>query len=819
MEFRILGSMEVADGDRRVELPSGRARALLALLVLHANQPIAAERLIDELWGEDPPATAATVVQGLVSRLRRALEPQRAKGRAAQILETVGAGYRLAVKPTSVDAHRFTGLVDQAHAASPEARASTLTTALGLWRGPALADFAYEPFAQRAIAALEERRIEAIELRFEAELALGRAAELIADLQSAIAAHPFRERLRGFLMIALYRAGRQAEALDVYRAARAFLLKEMGLEPTPALRELEGAILRQDPTLDLEPTPSLERARDSSWLPHERRRVTVVAVDVAPDANLSLDAEAVTRAGAQAAAVASDVLTRNGGRVERSPGDQLVAFFGFPVAHEDDALRAVKAALDLRTAVHRLADRSTEPFGYRARVGLETGEVIVGPGAALADMVRGPVVSAAGRLRYAAADAEILVGQEARRILRGAVIMDPAPTTPGQAAEAWRVLEVVAGAPAIPRTLDAPMIGRQAELTRLRSAFRRAPRTGRAVPVTVIGDAGIGKSRLAREVIATLGEDAHTIVLHCPPPGDVVGFFPVRQAVVEMAGIHGWRALHDVLAEAHDGAHAVPTVADATALRAPPAHAEELLAPLRLLLEVHSRQHPLVVVVEDLQWADAAFREAIERLAREVAGPILLLCLARPDAFDDATPGGELVTLEPLEAADIARLAIERAGPLSEYSLRRIVDLSQGNPLFAEQLLAAIHDDDLDTIPASLAGLLSMRLDRLGPGERDVLRVASIAGIDVEIDVVETLLPDGARRFLDRHLETLERRGLIERVAPRSIRFAHALIQMGVYQTMTRDDRARLEQALTAHLGRARTKTPVAAVEQAPSGV
>jgi DNA-binding SARP family transcriptional activator len=213
MEFRILGSMEVVDGDRRVELPSGRARSLLALLILHASEPVAAERLIDDLWGEHPPATAATVVQGLVSRLRKALEPQRAKGGAARLLETVGAGYRLAVEPTTIDAHRFTGLVDRVRAASAEMRVSTLSTALGLWRGAALEDFAYEPFAQRAIAALEETRIEAIELRFEAELALGRDTGLVADLQTVIATHPFRERLRGFLMIALYRAGRQSEPL------------------------------------------------------------------------------------------------------------------------------------------------------------------------------------------------------------------------------------------------------------------------------------------------------------------------------------------------------------------------------------------------------------------------------------------------------------------------------------------------------------------------------------------------------------------------------------------------------------------------------
>ncbi|HEV3473666.1 MAG TPA: BTAD domain-containing putative transcriptional regulator, partial [Actinomycetota bacterium] len=793
MEFRILGSMEVVVGDRRVELPSGRARALLALLILDAGQPIVAERLIDELWGEQPPETAATVVQGLVSRLRKALEPNRARGAPGEIIETVGSGYRLAIDASAVDAHQFTRLVDQSRAASPEGRVASLSTALGLWRGPALADFAYEPFAQRAIAVLDETRVEAIELRFEAELALGRDSALISDLEVAIAAHPFRERLRGFLMVALYRAGRQAEALDVYRATRAFLLDEMGLEPGRTLRELEDAILRQDPTLEFEGTPARARVEDSSWLPHERRQVTVVVVDVAPEADRDVDAEAVMRAGDRAATVGSDVLGRYGGRVERSPGDRLVAFFGFPVAHEDDTLLAVNAALDLRTAVHRLNDGSGTGAGkYRARIGLDTGEVIVGPGSSLADAVRGPVVSAADRLQHAAPDAEILVGPGAQRLLRGAVIMAPVEITSDRSIEAWRVLEVVTQAPAIPRTFDAPMIGRQSELTKLRSAFRRARRTGRGVPVTIIGDAGIGKSRLAREVIATLGDEVRTVTLRCPPPGDAIGFYPVRQAVGEAAGIHGWRGLHDLLAEAQDGASAVPAIADTIALRSPPASAAELLAPLRLLFETLARQHPLVIVVEDLHWADASFHEATEGLARGADGPILLLCLARPDAFDDRQPLGETVTLEPLDSGDIARLTIERAGSFAERSLRRIVDLSHGNPLFAEQLVATLDDGDLDTIPTTLAGLLSLRLDSLGPAERDVLRVASIAGVDVEIRVVEALLPNEARPFLDRHLTTLERRRLIERIGSDAFRFAHPLIQMATYQTMTRDDRESL---------------------------
>lgn len=813
MDFRILGSLEVVDSDRRIRLPSGRARALLALLTLHAGQPLTADRLIDELWGEDPPATAATVVHGLVSRLRRALEPHRVKGTEGHILETVGAGYRLAIAPTAIDAHRFTDLVDQARSASPEIRASILTTALELWRGPALADFVYEPFAQRAIAALEERRIEAVELRFEAELAVGRDAQLVADLQTAIAAHPYRERLRSSLMIALYRGGRQAEALEAYRSTRRFLLDEMGLEPSPSLRELEQSILRHDSSLEREAIAAREGAKESSWLPHERRRVTVVVVDVAPETDPTIDAEVVSRAGANATAVASDVLERSGGRVERSVGERLVAFFGFPVTHEDDPLRAVRTALDLRTAVHQLADGSTQPVVYRSRVGIETGEVIVGPGMTLADAVRGPAVSAAARLQHLAADGEILVGPGARRVLSGAAILDPIRATPGQIAQSWRVLEVVVGAPPIPRTFEAPMFGRQSELTRLRIAFRRALRTGHIAPVWIIGEAGIGKSRIAREVTASLGDDARAMVLRCPPPGDAMGFFPIRQAVVETAGIDGWRALHDLLAEAYDGSHAVPTVADAIALRSPPAKPQELLAPLQILLEAIARQHPLVVIVEDLHWADPAFRETTERLATEVEGPILLLGLARPDPPHDASLSGEVVALNPLDNEDIEHLVIERAGTFVGGALPRIVDLSQGNPLFAEQLLAAIDDGDEHRIPPSLAGLLSMRIDRLGPGERDVLRVASIAGVDVETDVVEALLPDEGRRFLDRHLETLEQRRLIERVGPRRLRFAHPLIQMAAYQTMTRDDRTRLEHALASQVNQPEARTLLTSIE------
>src|SRR5207247_1514376 len=181
--------------------------------------------------------------QGLVSRLRRAFEPGRARGGHSEPLQTVGNGYRLAVDPESVDADRFKRLLDEASDATPEARSAKLSAALGMWRGPALADFTYEPFAQRAIAALEELRTQAFEERVEAELSLRLGGDLVAELEEVIAANPFRERLRGFLMLALYRAGRRADALEAYRKTRSLFAEGLGLEPGPRLRQLEEAVV------------------------------------------------------------------------------------------------------------------------------------------------------------------------------------------------------------------------------------------------------------------------------------------------------------------------------------------------------------------------------------------------------------------------------------------------------------------------------------------------------------------------------------------------------------------------------------------------
>ncbi len=256
MEFRILGSLEIVDGTRAVPIRPGNDRALLALLLLQANEVVSSDRLIDELWGEAPPASATKIVHNAVSRLRRALGDER--------LETRGHGYLLHLAPDELDAARFERLVAGGNARE----------ALALWRGPPLADLDGQRFAAAAAERLHALRLDALERRIDEDLADGRIAGLAAEIERLVATHPFRERLHAQLMRALYADGRQADALDAYRRARRTLSDELGLEPGPELQELERAILQQDPAL-----LRVGRARPSR--PLRVRRLVVALVVLA----------------------------------------------------------------------------------------------------------------------------------------------------------------------------------------------------------------------------------------------------------------------------------------------------------------------------------------------------------------------------------------------------------------------------------------------------------------------------------------------------------------------------------------------------------
>jgi predicted ATPase/DNA-binding SARP family transcriptional activator len=264
--FRILGPLEVEGEAGPVALVGRKQRVLLGLLLLHAGEVVSSDRLVDELWGERPPATAASSLRNLIAQLRSVLGPN--------AIVTRQPGYLLVFEPERLDRARFERLLAEARGAAPRERTMLLREALALWRGPPLADLSFERFAQAEIQRLGELRLEALEERIEAELAVGRGGELVAELEALVAAQPLRERLRGQLMLALYRSGRQAEALEAYQTARRMLVEELGVEPSPALQELQGAILRQEPglapaprseprtALPAQPTPFLGRTRE-----------------------------------------------------------------------------------------------------------------------------------------------------------------------------------------------------------------------------------------------------------------------------------------------------------------------------------------------------------------------------------------------------------------------------------------------------------------------------------------------------------------------------------------------------------------------------
>ena len=277
VEFSVLGPVEAVIDGQAVPLAAEKPRALLAILLLSRNRVVAVSQLIEELWGENPPDTATTALQVYVSQLRKALGSDR--------LLRKPPGYSIRVEAGELDLDRFEELVregrEQLEAGDAKSAAERLNQALALWRGPALAEFGAEPFARDAGGRLEDARVAAIEARIEADLALGRHADLLSELEALISRHPYRERLRGQLMLAQYRSGRQAEALELYRRTRETLVEELGIEPSLALQELERAILQHDPSLEVGRAPPRLDGRSVEEPPSRPRRLLVPAFALA----------------------------------------------------------------------------------------------------------------------------------------------------------------------------------------------------------------------------------------------------------------------------------------------------------------------------------------------------------------------------------------------------------------------------------------------------------------------------------------------------------------------------------------------------------
>jgi DNA-binding SARP family transcriptional activator len=758
-------------------------RALLAYLLLHANELVSSDRLIDEIWGPEPAKTAAASLQNYISRLRKAIGPQ--------LLLSQPPGYVLRVDPERFDLARFERLTTEARGAEPRERAEKLRAALGLWRGAALEDLAFEPFARDEIGRLEEARLAALEERIDADLELGSAGDLVGELEELVEQQPLRERFRVQLMLALYRAGRQAEALNAYQEARRVLMDELGLEPSEELRSLQQSILRQDDSLGAAVAKTSERAPD-------RRTVTVLFCDLVDSTGFaaSLDPEVYRGLISRYFDTVRAPIERHGGTLEKFIGDAVMAVFGVPELHEDDPLRAVRAAHDIQTTLADFPDGRLD-----ARIGLSTGEVHVlsAPGEAL--HVSGAVASVASQLEARAPVGGVLLSDETYRLVRDAVLAE-------EVGGAWRLDEVRADAPPYARRLDAPLVGREDELERLRGAYANACADRHCRVVTVVGEAGIGKTRLARELVAPLREEARVLVGRCVSYGEGATYLPiaeiVRQAAPEqsLAGIRG-------LLRAEEGADVVAQrVAELVGLVEAPAAPGETFWAFRRFLEALAREHPTLVVLDDIHWAEPTLLDLIEYLGEWAEGPILVVCLARPDLLETRsgwggpTSTGFLVELEPLSPDALGTLVEQLASQSVDPQVQEtIVEQAGGNALFAEQLLvAAIETPDLilEKPPATVEALLASRLDRLDPGELGVLRRASVIGRGFSPGELDDLVPDVDT---GRQLARLTERGLVD---PRDdrFRFHHILVREVAYRSIPKAERSKLHELAARGLDR-----------------
>jgi predicted ATPase/DNA-binding SARP family transcriptional activator len=796
MEFRILGPLEVVENGQRLELGGGKHRALLAVLLLHANEVVSTDRLIDALWEQQSPDGGRKTLQVYVSQLRKALGKDR--------LQTQAPGYRLRVDRDELDLERFERL----------AGSGQIHDALALWRGPPLSEFAYQRFAQADIDRLEELRLACLEKRIAADLAGGRHAALVGELEALVKEHPVRERLREQLMLALYRSGRQAEALAAYQDARRALVEELGIEPGRSLRQLQQSILEQDPALDLEPPsevatePPLEPpARPPGPEPTargERKTVSVLHARVALTSTdvKSLDPEVLRRVLTRAFAEISRAIEAHEGTIEAVTGDSVAGVFGLPVVHEDDAARATRAAEDVRLHLADLARELDPAMRLDVHLGVGTGEVMAGgsPGPRL--RATGEPLTRAAQLAAEAEPNDVLLDEATRR-----------------AVAARRDV----------RRFTSPMVGRERERRRLHDAFEQAAGDRSCQLFTILGAAGVGKSRLAQELLGDLADRALVARGRCLPYGEGITFWPVLEAIKDVTGLHDTETpeqASDRLAALVEDEPAAPSVAqrvvEVMGLTEATVNVDDGFQAIRTYLELLATARPLVVVFDDVHWGEETFLDLVEHLADWSRGtPILLLCMARPELLDvrPSWSGGKLnattVLLEPLSDDECGQLVANLVGEaeLAEEVGARIAGAAEGNPLFVEEMLSMLIDDGLLVresgrwtatgdltkvpVPPTIQALLAARLDQLGSGERASIEAAAVEGqVFHESSVAQLALGEPA---VSSALAALVRKELIRPEPPvfsgeRAFRFRHLLIRDAAYESIPKESRATLHE-------------------------
>jgi DNA-binding SARP family transcriptional activator len=812
MEFFILGPLEIASRDGPLELRAAKQQALLGVLLLHANEVVPVPRLVSELWGGSPPTSAAKAVQGYVSDLRKLL------GR--DVIATKPTGYCARLEPDCLDAARFRRLADEGTAliaSDPDRAADACAQALSVWRGPVLEGLELRALARIEADGLEEQRLAVLERRIEAELALGRHAELVAELRRLVAEHPYRERLRAHLMLSLYRSGRQADALAAFQAARRTLDEELGLAPGADLRRLEQRMLAQAPELD---PPVVSPSRPPlAPVPPARRLLTVVVAEVVGANALGerLDAESAHAVLDRCSALCAEALERHGGSIETFAGEAVVATFGLQELHEDDAVRAVRAAVELRAGVSELSDELRRDHGMRLSVkaGIDSGEVFAAAGVRRGTFAAGDAVGVAAGLGAAAAPGEILLGEGAHRLVASEIRADAvgsiAVSGRVAAVTAWRVVELHSPRARLLRAPATPFVDRADELAALERALAQASAARGCRLVTVLGSPGIGKTRLVREFVARLGSSATVVVGRCPSYGAGITLVPLAEIV---RGLEPDPASRIAAAlEDEERAEEIERVVLATAGVADGDHAADVTSwAFRRLFEALAREQPLVGVFEDVHWAEPTLLDLLDSLAGFSSGaPILLVCLARPELLERRPvwaapqPNRTLLALEPLPEANAHDLVDHLVPEGIEAETRaRIIEKAEGNPLFLEQLLAVQAGSDA-VLPPSVQAVLAARIERLDPAERTALRHAAVEGRTFHRGVLVELLPESERAALDANLIALVHKQLLRPDRPQlagddAFRFAHVLIREAAYAGLPKQLRAELHERVARRL-------------------
>jgi class 3 adenylate cyclase/tetratricopeptide (TPR) repeat protein len=591
------------------------------------------------------------------------------------------------------------------------------------------------------------------------------------------------------------------------------------------------------------PYDEAEEARATGESAETRKTVTVLFSDLVSSTELAerLDPETLRRVMDRYFEEMRGVIARNGGTVEKYIGDAIMAVFGHPTLHEDDPLRAIQAAWEMRDALAALNHWLQDRWGIalQTRTGVNTGEVVTGQREPSHHLVVGDAVNTAARLEQLAPVGEILLGQATHAMVKGAVEVEPvAPlSAKGKSSpvHAWRLLSA-AHEPAEPARRS-PLVGRDDEMNVLRQAFERSVADRSSYLFTLIGAAGVGKSRLVAEFVVTLVGRAGILRGRCRPYGETTTFSAIGQVVKSAAGISDAEPTADAIAKlaalvegARDADLLALRVAQALGLESASSPPEEIFWSIRRLFEHLARDRPLVVVIEDIHWAEQTLLDLIEHVAdwsREA--PILLICPARHELLErrPSWAGGKLnatsIALEPLSPGDGEALVRNLLGApdLPPEVLDHVVNAAEGNPLFVEEMLGMLVDEgaieredgrwaptrDLTEIkvPPTISALLAARIDGLPDDLREVVRRASVAGREFHRGAVEELCPPAIRSSVPGALMALLRRELI-RPAPSSFpgedgfRFRHALIRDAGYNALPKELRADLHERFAAWL-------------------